>query len=90
MGIQLLLAALADFARSRGQEDLAQYLELAAVTHRAVGDDKAKFAELTEEIKLMVAEDRGPTEAERTAVRTRRRELSEQIRALGETGDGGG
>lgn len=88
MGIHLLLMALADFARERGQDDLAEYLDLAAVTHSAVGDDKEKFAELTAEIQAMVAEGRGPNQTERDAVRARRKELSDQIQAL--TSDGGG
>lgn len=90
MGIQLLLAALADFARGRGQDDLAEYLDLAVVTHQAVGDDKEKLAELAAEIRAMIADGlRGPSDAELQAVRDRRRELSEQIRALPGS-DGGG
>lgn len=89
MGIQLLLAALADFARERGQDDIAQYIDLAVVIHKAVGDDKAQFAALTAEIQAMVAEGRGPNEAELKTVRERRSELSEQIRALPGS-DGGG
>lgn len=81
--IQLLLAALADLARSRGQDDLAEYIELAGTIAAATSDDKAQFAALTAEIQAMVAEGRGPTGEEITTVRARRQELSAQIRGLG-------
>lgn len=83
--IQLLLAALADLARAKGQDDLAEYLDLAGTITAATADDKAKFAELTAEIQAMVAEGRGPTVDEINTVRARRAELSAQIRALGDT-----
>jgi len=81
--IQLLLTTLAQYARSRNQDNIAEYLELAAVTAAAAGDDKEKFAALTAEIQAMVALGRDPTEDERSIVRKRREELSAQIRALG-------
>lgn len=86
--IQLLLTSLADFARNRNYDDIAEYLDLAVVISKATADDKEKFAELTAEIQAMVAEGRGPNQTERDAVRARREELSDQIQAL--TGDGGG
>lgn len=88
--LQTLLAALADLARSNGQDDLAEYLDLSGVIIGATKDDREQLAALTVEIQAMVNEGRGPTEAERVSVRDRRRQLSEQIRALGEAGDGGG
>ncbi len=86
--IQLLLSALADFARGRKYDDVAEYLDLAVVISKATQDDKAKFAELTAEIQSMVDAGRGPSDTEREAVRSRRDELSSQIQAL--SGDGGG
>jgi hypothetical protein len=80
--IQLLLATLADLARARGSDDLAEYLDLAATITAATSDDKEKFAALTAEIQAMVTEGRGPTEAELTTVRERRAELSKKIREL--------
>jgi hypothetical protein len=80
--IQLLLAALADLARSKGQDDIAEYLDLAGTITAATRDDKEQFAALTAEIQAMVAEGRGPTESELTTVRNRRAELSTLIREL--------
>ena len=80
--IQLLLSTLADLARARGADDLAEYLELASVTAGATKDDKAAFAKLTAEIQTMVSEGRGPTTDELTTVRSRRDELSKKIRGL--------
>jgi hypothetical protein len=86
--IQLLLSALADFARNRKYDDIAEYLDLAGTISKATADDRAKFEALTAEIQAMVGEGRGPNEDERETVRSRRRELSEQIQGLGS--DGGG
>jgi len=80
--IQLLLATLADLARSKGAIEVAEYLELASVTAGATKDDKAAFATLTAEIQAMVSEGRGPTAVELTTVRSRRDELSKKIRNL--------
>jgi len=80
--VQMLLATLADLARSRGAEDLAEYLDLAGVTAGATQDDKAAFAKLTAEIQTMIDADRDPTPEELTSVRDRRAELSKKIRDL--------
>jgi hypothetical protein len=80
--IQLVLAALADFARGRGQDDIAGYLDLIGTIAEATKDDKEKFAELTAEIQAMVDAGRDPTPEERQSVRDRRKELSDQIRDL--------
>jgi len=69
-------------ARGRGYDDIAEYLDLAAVTVAATKDDKAAFALLTSEIEAMVAAGRGPTSEELSTVRARRDALSAQIRAL--------
>jgi hypothetical protein len=87
--LQKMLNALAVFARVRKNDDLAEYLELAAVTAGAVSDDKAQFVALTAEILEKAAAATPLTDAERQAVRDRRHQIADQIAAL-PVGDGGG
>ena len=83
--IQRLLHAFSLLAAFADKDTLADYLQLASVIAGAVSDDREKFAEITAEIEAMVAAGRGPTLAERDAVRARRHELAQQIADLGKT-----
>jgi len=77
--IRVLLVAISQVLISRNQHDLAAYVALAETLIKAGSESYDELAELTHEIKSMVAEGREPTAEEFAAVESRRAELSKQI-----------
>lgn len=79
--IRLLLTTISAILTARGEDRLADYIDLAETLIREGSDAANELRELTLQIQTMVAEDRGPTDDELADVRTRRDALVAQLDA---------
>jgi hypothetical protein len=79
--IRLLLTTISAILTARGEDRLADYIDLAETLIREGSDAADELRELTLQIQTMVAEDRGPTDDELADVRTRRDALVAQLDA---------
>lgn len=83
----LLFSLFADLARTRGRKSLAEGIELARDLAAAGKEGSEEFRKLCDDLRAKVEAGQDPTPEEMSALRTRRAELSAELRAMQQAPD---